>query len=101
MKMLALLVLSFSSVVSSSAWAGTEGAQGRRTYNSPSTENVIDFQSDQDAGAYCGPLIRFVVPGDALEVAFPGSAGKASYDPGSEPDYLRLVMPAATMDSNR
>jgi hypothetical protein len=101
MKLPALLVLFLSSVVSSSAWAGTEGAQGRRAYNSPSTENVIDFQSDQNAGAYCGQLTQFVVPGDALEAAFPGSAGKASHDPASEPDYLYLVMPAASMDSSR
>jgi hypothetical protein len=101
MKLPALLVAFVSSVVSFSAWAGTEAAQGRRTYGSPSTENVIDFQSDQDAGAYCGQLMRFVVPGDALEVAFPGSAGKASYDPASEPDFLNLVLPAASMDSSR
>lgn len=100
MKLPALLFLFLSSVVGSSAWAGTEAAQGRSTLSSPSTGNVIDFQTYQDTGAYGGQLIQIVVPRDVVAVTFSESAGTA-YDLASEPDYLQMVNPATPTDSNR
>lgn len=100
MNLPALLCLFLSPVVGSSAWAGAESAQGGSTSSSPSTENVIDFQTYQDTGAYGGRLIQIVVPRDVLAIAFSEPAG-TTYDLASEPDYLQMVKPAVSADSNR
>lgn len=96
MKLPAFLFLFASSLTISSAWAGTEtpGARGRSTYGSPSTENVIELQSDDGTGAD-GTLPLLVVVPDA------DTAGKGRYGLAPEPDYLQLVNPVTPMDSSR
>jgi hypothetical protein len=100
MKLPALLCLFLSSVVGSSAWAGTESVQGGSTFSSPSTENVIDFQTHQDTGVDGSRLIQIVAPRDVLAIAFLKPAG-TTYDLSPEPDYLQMVQPAVSADSNR
>ena len=100
MKMPALLFLLLSSVIASSARAGTEGGEGRSTYSSPSTENVTELQSDQSGGSGA-QLIRIVVPREVLAVRFPDSADTTHYDLAPEPDFLQMVEPATPRSSNR
>jgi hypothetical protein len=94
MKLPAFLFLFVSSVTISSAWAGTEapGARDRSTYRSPSTENVIELQSDEGSGTHGSLPIQVVVP-DA------DTAGTSRSGLAPEPDYLQLVNPAAPMGS--
>jgi len=96
MKLPAFLFLLLSSVVGSSVWACTESPQGGSTSSSPSTENVIAFQTYQDTVAYGGRLIHIAVPRDVLS-----EPAGTTYDLASEPDYLQMVQPAAAADSNR
>lgn len=100
MKMPALLFLFLSSVIASSARAGTEGGEGRSTYSAPSTVNATGLQSDQTGGSGA-QLIRIVVPREVLAVRFLDSADTTHYDLAPEPDFLRMVEPATPRSSNR
>ncbi len=100
MKMPAFLFLFLSSVIASSARAGTEGGEGRSTYSAPSTGDVTELQSDQ-RGKNGAQLIRIVVSREVLAVRSLDSADTTHYDPTSEPDFLQMVEPATPRSSNR
>ena len=101
MKLPAFLFLFLSSVTISSAYAVTEAPGDRSTFTSPSSENLIDLQSDQSTDVYGGQPVRIVVPdvgvfpgwlhGDILQSTFTGAAGKGPSGLAPEPDYLQLV----------